>query len=60
MIEVKNLHKKFKLYNKPADRLKEIILRRRFHQDYQALKGISFKVEAGETLGILGKNGAGK
>ena len=60
MITVSSLHKRFKLYKKPSDRLKEIILRRSFHQNYEALKDISFTVAAGETLGILGKNGAGK
>jgi len=64
MIKVSNLHKQFKLYDKPSDRLKEIILRRfsdrTFHHIYEALKDISFEVNKGETLGILGKNGAGK
>lgn len=60
MITVTNLHKRFKLYKKPSDRLREIIWRRSFHQNYEALRDISFTVAAGETLGILGKNGAGK
>ncbi len=60
MITVTNLHKRFKLYKKPSDRLREIIWRWSFHQNYEALRDISFTVAAGETLGILGKNGAGK
>jgi radical SAM protein with 4Fe4S-binding SPASM domain len=60
LIEVKNISKSFKLYGSPADRLKEIILRRSFHREFQALKDISFRVGEGETLGIVGQNGAGK
>jgi len=60
MIAVDALSKHFKLYESPADRLKEIIFRRSFHQSKLALDGISFKVEDGQTLGIIGQNGAGK
>ena len=60
MIEARELHKRFKLYHKPSDRLRELLLRRPFHTDYRALDDISFRVESGETLGIIGRNGAGK
>lgn len=60
MIRVDNIHKTFKLYPSPADRLKEIILRKRYCQEFEALQGITFSVAAGETLGIIGENGAGK
>lgn len=60
MIRVENLWKIFKLYRSPADRLKEIILRRPYHKEFVALKGISFEVKNGEVLGIIGPNGAGK
>lgn len=60
MIKVTALSKRFKLYRTPADRLKEIVLRKTYHTDFQALNNISFEVADGETLGIIGQNGAGK
>ncbi len=60
MIRVTELHKGFRLYQKPSDRLREIILRRPYHRRFEALKGISFVVPAGQTLGVIGQNGAGK
>jgi lipopolysaccharide transport system ATP-binding protein len=60
MIEVNDLEKTFKLYHRPADRLREIVMRRPYHTPYVALHGISLQVGRGESLGIIGRNGAGK
>jgi len=60
MIKVEGISKRFKLYHSPADRLKEIVLRKSYHKDFLALDNISFEVRSGETLGIIGQNGAGK
>ena len=60
MISVRNISKTFKLYQTPSDRLKEIVLRRCYHKKFQAVKDVSFEVQEGETLGIVGENGAGK
>ena len=60
MIKADKLTKIFKLYHSPADRLKEIVLRRTLHRNVCALDEVSFEVEEGETLGIVGQNGAGK
>lgn len=60
MIKIEGISKTFKRYHKPADRLKEIIFQRPYHNDFIALDNISFEIGAGETLGIIGQNGAGK
>ena len=60
-IEVHDLVKSYKLYEKPVDRIKEAFLKNRcYHKDFMAVDGISFCVEKGETVGIIGSNGAGK
>ncbi|WP_292379928.1 ABC transporter ATP-binding protein [Methanosarcina sp. UBA289] len=60
MIKVSGVSKKFKLYHTPTDRLKEKILRKKYHREITALENISFEVKEGQTLGIVGQNGAGK
>ena len=59
-LEIKNLTKEYKIYSKPSDRLKEIILRKPLHKDFTALNNISFNISHGEKIGIVGDNGAGK
>jgi len=60
MIKVDHITKEFKLYQYPADRLKEIVFRKTLHRKFRALKEVSFEVQEGESLGIVGQNGAGK
>lgn len=61
-IEVKNISKVYKLYAKQSDRIKEAfsITGKKYHKDFTALSDVSFKINKGEMLGIIGKNGAGK
>ena len=61
-IEVKNVTKIYRLYDKPADRLKESLSMtgKNYHKDFYALKDVSFDVKKGESVGIIGTNGSGK
>lgn len=61
-ITVQDVTKIYRLYDKPIDRLKESIslTHKSYHKDFYALNGLSFTVEKGQTVGIIGTNGSGK
>lgn len=61
-IEVKDVVKIYKLYDRPKDRLKEALGlgRKQVHKLHYALNGVSMCVNRGETVGIIGTNGSGK
>lgn len=61
-ISVNNVTKIYRLYEKPIDRLKEVMSpsHKNYHRDFYALSGISFDVPKGQTVGIIGTNGSGK
>jgi ABC-2 type transport system ATP-binding protein len=62
VIDVANVNKTFKLHYERNQSLKERLLHPRSGRTeiFQALQDISFTVDAGETVGIVGHNGSGK
>lgn len=61
-IQVNNLTKSYHIYDKPQDRLLQMLFRgkKQFFKEFSALKDVSFAVNRGDSIGILGRNGAGK
>ena len=62
LVLVQNVSKLYRLYQRPADRIREILpfFPNRLHTDFWALRDISFNLERGEVLGLVGPNGCGK
>ena len=59
-IRVKDLTKKYKLYQKRSERLANAFGKEKNIKEFYALKGGSFEISKGESVGIIGHNGAGK
>lgn len=61
-IKIEHLSKVYKIFDKPTDRVKEALnpFRKRYSRDFYALNDVSLTIKKGETVGIIGKNGAGK
>jgi teichoic acid transport system ATP-binding protein len=57
---LKNVTKKYALYNNKREKLLGIFLPRQEKKEFYALKNVSFEVLEGETIGIVGMNGSGK
>jgi lipopolysaccharide transport system ATP-binding protein len=62
IIKVTNLGKRYCIYEKPLDRIKQGLWRqrRKYYKEFWALRKVSFEIRRGETIGVIGRNGSGK
>jgi lipopolysaccharide transport system ATP-binding protein len=60
-ISLSNISKCFKRYDRPVDRLKEVLLpSKNYADDFWALRDINLEIPKGKAVGIVGCNGSGK
>ncbi len=60
-IEVNGVSKKYRIYHDKSTTLKEhILFKRTKYDEIQILKDITFNIEKGTTIGLIGQNGSGK
>jgi ABC-type polysaccharide/polyol phosphate transport system ATPase subunit len=62
VIGARGLSKAYAIYDRPQDRLKQMLWRnrRRFYREFWALRDVDLDVYRGETMGVIGRNGSGK
>jgi ABC-type polysaccharide/polyol phosphate transport system ATPase subunit len=60
-IQAEGLSKAYRIYARPKDRVKEYLVRGlKCHQEFWALRDVTFQATVGSTFGLIGDNGSGK
>ena len=61
-VTVSSVSKYYRLYKRNSDRIKETFhpFRKQYHKPFKALDEITFSLNKGDSLGVIGKNGSGK
>ncbi|MDB5850685.1 MAG: transporter [Rhodoferax sp.] len=60
VLRVRNLGKEYRLYPSPRHRLKAVLTGKTTYRSHWALQGVSFDLQRGQCIGVIGDNGAGK
>ena len=62
IIELQAVSKKYPIYERPGDRLRELLTlnRRSYHQEHWAVRDLTLGIRRGETFCVVGQNGSGK
>ncbi|MDZ5450878.1 ABC transporter ATP-binding protein [Labrys sp. ZIDIC5] len=61
-VECRDLGKAYQFYKHPIDQVKQVLFggKKRYYDEYWALKEIGFAIPKGAAVGIVGRNGSGK
>ncbi len=60
VLRVQSVSKEYKLYPTPRSRLRALLTGKATHRSHWALRDVSFELQRGECIGVIGDNGAGK
>jgi len=62
IVETRALGKAYPIYRRSEDRLKQLLWggRRRYYEEFWAVRNVDLSVRRGETVAIVGPNGSGK